>query len=197
MADEEKVQAESEPEGEVVDEAPVEEELVAEEAEAEEAVEESAETAEAESGETAEEEAAEPEEEKIEEPVIEKGPTGAEKAAIYMQKFFRDDHPEFKPGDTVKVHYKIIEGNKERIQVFEGVVIAIKHAGLDKTFTVRKVSWNVGVERTFFYNSQKIDKIQIARRGRVRRAKIYYLRDRVGKAARIKELRKPKAGKQG
>jgi large subunit ribosomal protein L19 len=115
-----------------------------------------------------------------------------EKVERYVSRFTRDSHPDFTPGDTIRVHYKIIEGNKERIQVFEGVVIAIKHGGLDKTFTVRKVSWNVGVERTFFYNSRKIDKIVIVRRGKVRRAKIYYLRDRVGKAARIKELRKPK-----
>ena len=118
-------------------------------------------------------------------------PTAAQKAALYMEKFLRDDHPDFKAGDTVKVHYKIIEGSKERIQVFEGVVISKKHSGLDKTFSVRKISWNVGVERTFFFHSKKIDKIQVVRRGRVRRAKIYYLRERAGKAARIKELRKP------
>ncbi len=123
---------------------------------------------------------------------VEKGPTGAEKAAAYLQKFLSEPLPDFKPGDTVRVHYRIIEGTKERIQVFEGVVIAIKHAGLDKTFNVRKVSWNIGVERTFLYNSKKIDKVQIVRRGRVRRAKIYYLRDRIGKAARIKERRKAK-----
>ena len=120
---------------------------------------------------------------------------GNAKVDKFLADFHRDDHPEFNPGDTVKVHYKIIEGSKERIQVFEGVVIAIKNSGLDKTFTVRKVSWNVGVERTFFYHSRKIDQIKLVRRGRVRRAKIYYLRDRIGKAARIKELRKPKANR--
>jgi large subunit ribosomal protein L19 len=121
------------------------------------------------------------------------GLKGNAKVDKFLADFRRDDHPDFNPGDTIKVYYKIIEGNKERIQVFEGVVIAIKNSGLDKTFTVRKVSWNVGVERTFFYHSRKIDHIKLVRRGRVRRAKIYYLRNRVGKAARIKELRKPKA----
>jgi len=116
----------------------------------------------------------------------------AEKISGYISKFTGKKHAEFKSGDTVRVHYKIVEGNKERIQVFEGVVIAIRHSGLDKTFTVRKVSWNIGVERTFFYNSHKVDKIEVVRRGKVNRAKIYYLRKRVGKAARIKELRKPK-----
>ena len=116
----------------------------------------------------------------------------AEKIAGYLSKFTGKEHPAFKPGDTVRVHYKIVEGNKERIQAFEGVVIALRHAGLDKTFTVRKVSWNIGVERTFFYNSSKVDKIEVVRRGKVNRAKIYYLRKRIGKAARIKELRKPK-----
>jgi len=115
-----------------------------------------------------------------------------EKISGYISKYIGKGHAEFKSGDTVRVHYKIVEGNKERIQVFEGVVIAIRHSDLDKTFTVRKVSWNIGVERTFFYNSRKIDKIEVVRRGKVHRAKIYYLRKRVGKAARIKELRKPK-----
>lgn len=125
----------------------------------------------------------------------EKGPSGVEKVAAYMSNFLRDDHPDFKAGDTIKVHLRIVEGGKERIQVFEGVVIALKHAGLDRTFTVRKVTWSVGVERTFFYHSKKIDKIKVIRRGKVRRAKIYYLRKRIGKAARIKELRRPKATK--
>jgi large subunit ribosomal protein L19 len=121
------------------------------------------------------------------------GKKSHQKVANFIAPFLRDDLPEFNPGDTIKVHYKIIEGSKERIQVFEGVVISIKHGGLSKTFTVRKVSWNIGVERTFFYHSRKIDKIQLVRRGRVRRAKVYFLRDRIGKAAKIKELRKPKA----
>ena len=101
----------------------------------------------------------------------------------------RRDLPPFRVGDTVRVHAKIKEGEKERIQVFEGVVIAIRHGGMDRTFTVRKNSWGVGVERTFFMNSPRVDKVQVSRRGRVRRAKLYYLRDRAGKAARIKERR--------
>jgi large subunit ribosomal protein L19 len=132
--------------------------------------------------------------EAAEPPVGERRISGAEKAANYLAAFSRGDHPAFNTGDTVRVHYKIIEGNKERIQVFEGVVIAIRHSGLDKTFTVRKVSWGVGVERTFLYHSRKIDKVKVVRRGRVRRSKIYFLRERTGKAARIKELRRPRTG---
>ena len=90
-------------------------------------------------------------------------------------------------GDTIKVHVKIKEGDKERIQVFEGTVIAKKHGGIQETFTVRRLSYGVGVERTFPANSPKIDKIDVVRRGKVRRAKLYYLRDRVGKATRVKE----------
>lgn len=104
----------------------------------------------------------------------------------------RDDLPEFGPGDTVRVHAKVIEGNKERIQVFEGVVIARKHGGISETFTVRKISHGVGVERTFMLHSPRIDKIEVVRRGKVRRAKLYYLRKKIGKAARIKELRTPR-----
>ena len=99
----------------------------------------------------------------------------------------RTDLPAFNIGDTVKVHVKIKEGNRERIQVFEGTVIAKKHGGIQETFTVRRISYGVGVERTFPANSPKIDKIDIVRRGKVRRAKLYYLRDRVGKATRVKE----------
>jgi large subunit ribosomal protein L19 len=112
-----------------------------------------------------------------------------DKVRALNDKFLRTDTPEFRPGDTVKVHVKIVEGNKERIQVFEGVVIAIKHGGMDKTFTVRKNSWGVGVERTFFINSPKIGKIEVSRKGHVRRAKLYYLRELAGKAARIRERR--------
>lgn len=97
--------------------------------------------------------------------------------------------PSFRPGDTVKVHVKIIEGSRERIQVFEGLVIKRKGDGLRETFTVRRVSNGVGVERTFPLHSPRIDKIEVARRGIVRRAKLYYLRDRYGKAARIRERR--------
>ncbi len=99
----------------------------------------------------------------------------------------RTDLPEFNIGDTIKVHVKIKEGDKERIQVFEGTVIAKKHGGIQETFTVRRLSYGVGVERTFPVNSPKIDKIDVVRRGKVRRAKLYYLRDRVGKATRVKE----------
>jgi large subunit ribosomal protein L19 len=94
----------------------------------------------------------------------------------------------FNIGDTIKVHFKIIEGKTERIQVFEGVCIAKKGSGASKSFTVRKISYGVGVERIFPLNSPKIEKIEIVRRGKVRRAKLYYLRNRVGKAAKIAEL---------
>lgn len=99
----------------------------------------------------------------------------------------KSDIPTFKPGDTVKVHVRVIEGEKERIQVFEGVVIARKGGGNRETFTVRKVSYGVGVERTFPVHSPRIDKIEVQTRGVVRRAKLYYLRGLSGKAARIKE----------
>ena len=99
----------------------------------------------------------------------------------------RSDVPAFKAGDTVRVHVKVVEGEKERIQVFEGVVIARKHGSQRETFTVRKVSYGVGVERTFLVHSPRLDRIEVATRGRVRRAKLYYLRERAGKAARIKE----------
>jgi large subunit ribosomal protein L19 len=93
--------------------------------------------------------------------------------------------PDFKPGDTVRVHVKVIEGEKERIQVFAGVVIRRSRGGIRATFTVRKVSYGVGVERTFPIHSPRIDKIEVSTRGHVRRAKLYYLRDLSGKAARI------------
>src|SRR5580693_8729109 len=101
----------------------------------------------------------------------------------------RSDVPDFRPGDTLKVHVRVIEGNRSRIQVFQGVVIRRQGAGLRETFTVRKVSYGVGVERTFPVHSPSIDKIEAVTRGRVRRAKLYYLRDLRGKAARIKERR--------
>ncbi|MEN6372550.1 MAG: 50S ribosomal protein L19 [Armatimonadota bacterium] len=101
----------------------------------------------------------------------------------------REDVPSFGPGDTVRVHVRVVEGGKERIQVFEGVVIAQKDGGLKSAFTVRKISNSVGVERVFPLHSPKIAKIEVTRRGDVRRAKLYYLRGRVGKAARIKEKR--------
>jgi large subunit ribosomal protein L19 len=102
----------------------------------------------------------------------------------------RDDIPEFKAGDTLKVHVKIREGDKQRIQVFEGVCIARKHGGIRETFTVRKISFGHGVERIFPLHSKVIDKIELVRMGRVRRGKLYYIRDLRGKAARIKELKK-------
>ena len=95
---------------------------------------------------------------------------------------------DFKVGDTVKVHFAIIEGKTERIQVYEGLVIAKKNAGLRKTFTVRKLSYGTGVERVFPLNSPRIQKVELVRRGRVRRAKLYYMRGRSGKAARVTEL---------
>ncbi len=108
---------------------------------------------------------------------------------IVEQAQLRDDVPEFSPGDNVKVHVKVIEGNRERVQVFQGVVIARKGEGLRETFTVRKISFGVGVERIFPLHSPIIEKIERVSRGDVRRAKLYYLRDRVGKAAKIKEKR--------
>ena len=101
----------------------------------------------------------------------------------------RDDIPEFDPGDTVKVHVRVIEGNRERTQVFEGVVIRRQGDGLRETYTVRKLSFGVGVERTFPLHTPIVEKIEVGARGDVRRAKLYYLRDRVGKAAKIKEKR--------
>ena len=101
----------------------------------------------------------------------------------------RDDIPEFAPGDTVMVHVRVVEGNRERIQVFEGAVIARQGSGIRETFTVRKVSFGVGVERTFPVHTPIIDKIERVTRGDVRRAKLYYQRDRIGKRAKIKEKR--------
>ncbi|HID5021621.1 TPA: 50S ribosomal protein L19 [Staphylococcus aureus] len=101
----------------------------------------------------------------------------------------RTDLPSFRPGDTLRVHVRIIEGTRERIQVFEGVVIKRRGGGVSETFTVRKVSSGVGVERTFPLHTPKIEKIEVKRRGKVRRAKLYYLRSLRGKAARIQEIR--------
>jgi len=99
----------------------------------------------------------------------------------------RADAPEFGPGDTVRVHTRVIEGGKERIQVFEGTVIGRKGGGVRESFTVRKVSHGIGVERTFMLHSPRIAKIEVVRRGSVRRAKLYYLRQRIGKATKVKE----------
>ena len=99
----------------------------------------------------------------------------------------RNDLPQLNIGDTLRVYFKVKEGNRERIQMFEGTLIRKNGGGISETFTVRRVSYGVGVERTFPVNSPKIDKIEISRKGKVRRAKLYYLRDRVGKAAKVKE----------
>ena len=101
----------------------------------------------------------------------------------------RTDVPDFRPGDTLKVHVRVVEGNRERVQVFQGVVIRRQGGGVRETFTVRKVSFGVGVERTFPVHTPIISKIEVVTRGDVRRAKLYYLRDRIGKAAKVKEKR--------
>jgi large subunit ribosomal protein L19 len=106
---------------------------------------------------------------------------------VVQEKYIRTDIPEFRPGDTVRVYVKVKEGDKERIQAFEGVVIRKRGSGTDGTFTVRKVSYGIGVERTFPFNTKVIDRIEVLKRGIVRRARLYYLRERKGKAARVKE----------
>ena len=103
------------------------------------------------------------------------------------QDQIRTDLPQLNIGDTVKVYVKIKEGSRERIQMFEGTIITKRHGGIQETFTVRRVSYGVGVERTFPVNSPNIDHIEVSRKGKVRRAKLFYLRDRVGKAAKVKE----------
>ena len=108
---------------------------------------------------------------------------------VVEQARMRDDIPDFRPGDNVKVHVRVIEGTRSRIQVFEGVVIARQGGGLRETFTVRKISFGVGVERIFPVHSPIVEQIEVTRRGKVRRAKLYYLRERQGKKARIKEKR--------
>ncbi|HEV8527495.1 MAG TPA: 50S ribosomal protein L19 [Actinomycetes bacterium] len=107
----------------------------------------------------------------------------------------RSDIPDFRPGDTLKVHVRVVEGNRSRIQVFQGVVIRRQGSGVRETFTVRKISFGVGVERTFPVHSPVIDRIEVVTRGDVRRAKLYYLRDLRGKAAKIKERRETPAGR--
>lgn len=110
----------------------------------------------------------------------------------------KQDAENFEVGDTVKVHFNIVEGRTERIQVFEGLVIAKNNGGVRRTFTVRKMSYGVGVERVFPLHSPRIQKIEVSRRGRVRRGKLYYIRNRVGKAAKVAELirKKPQANKR-
>ena len=109
--------------------------------------------------------------------------------SVLEQEQLRKDIPDFRPGDTVKVHVKVVEGNRERIQVFEGVVIGRQNGGVRETFTVRRVSYGIGVERTFLVHSPCLAKIEVSRRGIVRRAKLHYLRGLTGKAARIRERR--------
>ncbi|HOB35139.1 MAG: 50S ribosomal protein L19 [Firmicutes bacterium] len=106
------------------------------------------------------------------------------------KQHLKTDVPDFKPGDTVRAHVRVVEGSRERVQVFEGVVIKRRGSGLRETFTLRRVSYGVGVERTFPIHAPKLEKIEVVRHGRVRRAKLYYLRHRIGKAARIKEARR-------
>src|SRR5687767_15083412 len=108
------------------------------------------------------------------------------------QEQLKPDVPEFRAGDTVRVYVKVIEGGKERIQPFEGVVITKRNEGLRSTFTVRKISHSIGVERSFMLHSPRIDRVEVLRHGLVRRSKLYYLRDKVGRAARIKEARNRK-----
>jgi large subunit ribosomal protein L19 len=111
------------------------------------------------------------------------------KTDLVEQPYLRSDLPEFRPGDTVKVHVRVVEGNRERVQVFQGVAIRRQNGGLRETFTVRKISFGVGVERTFPVHSPSIAKLEVVSRGKVRRAKLYYLRELRGKKARIKERR--------
>ena len=111
-----------------------------------------------------------------------------DKVLLFNNKYMKSNIPVFKSGDTLRVHYRIVEGDKTRIQVFEGVCIARKHGGLNETIKVRKMSGSVGVERTFFLHSKRIEKIEVKKVGQVRRAKIYFLRGRTGKAARIREM---------
>ncbi|NLJ41861.1 MAG: 50S ribosomal protein L19 [Clostridiales bacterium] len=103
------------------------------------------------------------------------------------KEMMKKDIPDFNVGDTVRVYVKVVEGTRERLQAFEGIVIQKKHGGVSETFTVRRLSYGVGVERVFPVHSPKIERIEVVRRGRVRRAKLFYLRDRVGKAARVRE----------
>jgi len=109
---------------------------------------------------------------------------------VERQYLRQDTLPEFRPGDTVRVHVRVVEGDKSRIQVFQGVVIGRRGGGTRETFTVRKISGGIGVERVFPLHSPNVDKIEVVRRGKVRRAKLYYLRGRRGKAARIEERRR-------
>ncbi len=108
---------------------------------------------------------------------------------VVERPYLRDDLPDFRPGDTVRVHVRVLEGERERVQIFEGVVIRRRGSRLSETFTVRKVSFGVGVERTFPVHSPMIARVEVVTRGHVRRAKLYYLRSRVGKKAKVRERR--------
>lgn len=108
------------------------------------------------------------------------------------QPQLKENPPSFGSGDTVRVHLRIVEGNRERVQVFEGVVMRLRHGGVSRTFTVRRVTHGVGVERTFLLHSPRVEKVEVVRHGKVRRAQLYYLRGLVGKAARLKERRTPR-----
>jgi large subunit ribosomal protein L19 len=114
---------------------------------------------------------------------------GMDRAAVVEREQLKSKIPVFTPGDTVRVHLKVVEGGRERVQAFEGVVIARKGGGLRETFTVRRISHGVGVERTFPLHSPRIERIEVVRRGKVRQAKLYYLRGKIGREARIKEQR--------
>jgi large subunit ribosomal protein L19 len=105
------------------------------------------------------------------------------------QQQMKENLPDVFPGDTVRAHVRVVEGNRERIQIFEGTVIKVARSGPDKNMTLRRIAHGIGVERTFLMNSPRVDKIEVVRRGDVRRARLFYLRDRVGKATRIKEKR--------
>ena len=105
----------------------------------------------------------------------------------FTEKYKKAEPPVVEVGDTVRVHLKVKEGNRERIQIFEGTVIAKKHGGIEETFTVRRISYGIGVEKVFPVHAPSIEKIEVVRHGKVRRAKLYYLRDRVGKKAKVKE----------
>ena len=110
-----------------------------------------------------------------------------DKIASFVSEQLKTELPKFEVGDTVVVHNKIVEGTRERIQLFEGTVIAKRNGGISETFTVRRIAYGVGVEKTFPLHSPKVAKVEVIRRGKVRRAKLYYVRDRVGKAAKVKE----------
>ena len=105
----------------------------------------------------------------------------------FTEKYTKAEPPKVSVGDTVRVHLRVKEGNRERIQVFEGTVIAKKHGGIEESFTVRRISYGIGVEKVFPLHAPSVEKVEVVRRGKVRRAKLYYLRDRVGKAAKVKE----------